>query len=111
MARTRASQQRNEAIQQEIQLAPYECAHALRASGVWFRTLLTPDPLPSAPHVTTLFTPYRQQAPAHRRPHRERVSHERLAACSHRDVPKHLKRIRPRPLSWFSKRLLPLSMS
>lgn len=111
MATKRAPQHIIEAIQQEIRLTPREFAQALRVNDVWFRTLISTDQLPSVPPLTTFFTLYLQQAPEHQRPHRERVSRELLAACSHRSVHKHLERIRSRSLSLFSERMLPLLMS
>jgi hypothetical protein len=56
MARKRAPQHIIEAIQQETQLTPRECAQALRVNDVWFRTLITTDHLPSVPALTTFFT-------------------------------------------------------
>jgi hypothetical protein len=111
MARKRAPRHTLEAIQQEIQLTPREFAPALRVSDVWFRKLITTDHLPSVPLLTALFTLYVQQAPEHPRPHRELVSRELLAACSHSYVYQHLERIRSRSLSLFSERMLPLLMS
>jgi hypothetical protein len=111
MATKRAPQQIIKTIQQEIQLTPREFAQALRVNDVWFRTLITTDQLPSVPALTTFFTLYLQRAPEHQRPHRELVSRELLAACSHSSVHKHLERIRSRSLSLFSERMLPLLMS
>lgn len=111
MARKRAPQHIIEAIQQEIQLIPCEFAQALRVNDVWFRALITTDHLPSIPALTTFFTLYLQRAPEHQRPHRELVSRELLAACSHSSVHTHLERIRSRSLSLFSERMLPLLMS
>src|SRR5512140_2349989 len=108
MAKKRARQHIIEAIQQEIQLTPREFAQALPVSEVWFPKLITTDQLPSVPPLTTLFTRYLQQAPKRQRPHRELVSRELLAACSHSYVHKHLERSRSRSLSLFSERMLPL---
>lgn len=111
MARKRVPHQIIEAIQQETQLTLREFAQALRVNEVWFRTLITTDQLPSVPPWTILFTRYLQQAPKRQRPHRELVSRELLAACSHSYVHKHLERSRSRSLSLFSERMLPLLIS